>query len=518
VLKQKAIIEREAAFDRTINNALVSLSEDIEQQENTMLIEEKFDFNPVLIKSSDDDVFIITQSEENEDGSQHFEYSFVFSDSSEVHEAKGESLVTTHSISDSINTIVRKRYRTKIVDERRDDWIDNLTERIVMVNDSVNVEVKIDLDNEIERVESKLEALENTFNRLVVEVGSNKWNVFNNLDRPELDKIIKNNLLSHGINLEYEYQVSEQSDSVILASNNFDSSFNNIYTTEFSSDPLAENKQLISIYFPRKQELVLKSMSFMLIASFALTLMIIIAVAYNIFVIIKQKKLSDITGDFINNMTHEFKTPIATISLAVDSINNPKVISSEQQIRYFTNIIKKENKRMNSQVENILQMSLISSNDFELKKEKTDVHMILQQAVEHIELQIKQRKGNIEIELNAKKHFAFIDSTHIINCILNLLDNAIKYSKGAPQIKVSTIDSVNGICISIIDNGIGMKKEQLDKIFDRLYRIPTGNVHNVKGFGLGLAYVKAIIDSHEGSINVSSIPEKGSKFTICLKS
>jgi signal transduction histidine kinase len=254
----------------------------------------------------------------------------------------------------------------------------------------------------------------------------------------------------------------------------------------------------------------------MLLLSFLFTLIIIIAFAYTILIIFKQKKLSEIKSDFINNMTHEFKTPIATISLAVDSINNPKVYDNKDKVQYYTGIIKEENNRMNQQVEQVLNMSLLDKVDVTLHLEMTNVHELIQNAVEKINLQVEQKNGFILEELEASKHIILADPVHISNIIFNLLDNANKYSPEHPQIVISTKNSDKGIRIFVEDKGIGMSKETQKKIFEKFYRVPSGNLHEVRGFGLGLSYVKKLVEAHHGTISVQSELKAGSKFEIFL--
>lgn len=220
--------------------------------------------------------------------------------------------------------------------------------------------------------------------------------------------------------------------------------------------------------------------------------------------------------DFINNMTHEFKTPIATISLAADSIASPKVITDEGKINRFVGIIRQENKRMLQQVEKVLQMALIDKKDFQLKISEVDMHELIRQAVDHLSLQVQQREGNIDVRLEADTAIIEGDHTHLSNVIHNLLDNANKYSSGSPEIMISTVNSNEGILVHVEDKGIGMTKEDQKHIFDKFYRVHTGNLHDVKGFGLGLSYVKAITSAHQGYIDVKSEPGKGSKFSIYL--
>ena len=238
--------------------------------------------------------------------------------------------------------------------------------------------------------------------------------------------------------------------------------------------------------------------------------------AYTIYVIFRQKQISVIKNDFINNMTHEFKTPIATISLATDSIGSPKVINEESKIRRFLNIIKQENKRMLSQVEKVLQMAQIDRKELNLKKVSIDLHEVIEKVVGNASLKVESREGQIMTDLQAENHLIEGDATHITNVVANLIDNAEKYSEEKPVIKVSSRDKKGGVVFTVEDNGIGMSKDSVKHIFEKFYRIPTGNVHNVKGFGLGLSYVKAIIEAHQGNISVKSELGKGSRFSVFL--
>jgi len=220
--------------------------------------------------------------------------------------------------------------------------------------------------------------------------------------------------------------------------------------------------------------------------------------------------------DFINNMTHEFKTPIATISLATDSILSPKVISSHDKIRRFAGIIKQENKRMLGQVEKVLQMAVIDKRDFDLTLADVDLHSVIDKAIENATLQVQRRGGSIKRELVASKAFVRGDQTHLSNVIHNLLDNANKYSPDAPDISVRTRNVSGGVEVIVEDHGVGMTSDSRKQIFDKFYRVHTGNLHDIKGFGLGLSYVKAITDAHSGKIDVSSRLGEGSSFILYL--
>jgi two-component system phosphate regulon sensor histidine kinase PhoR len=231
---------------------------------------------------------------------------------------------------------------------------------------------------------------------------------------------------------------------------------------------------------------------------------------------LRQKKISDIKTDFINNMTHEFKTPIATISIAVDSINNPKVIDEPERIKSFTRIIKEENNRMNARVEQVLQMSLLDSSEFKLDLKPVDVNSLVSKVAGNIRLQVENREGHLEFQPGAINSMAKVDEIHLSNVIVNLLDNANKYSPGKPEIKVATINRDSSIVITVEDKGIGMNSDTQHKIFDKFFRLTSGNIHNVKGFGLGLSYARAIMHAHDGEIKVTSELGKGSTFEVII--
>ncbi len=230
-----------------------------------------------------------------------------------------------------------------------------------------------------------------------------------------------------------------------------------------------------------------------------------------------QKKLSEIKSDFINNMTHEFKTPLATISLAVDALKNEKVLSDKEKIAYFTGIIKEENKRMNKHVETILKAALQEKQELELKLAEIHVHTILQQVTDNYTLQLQGKNGIVHMHLNAENDVIIADQLHISNLFSNLIDNAIKYCKGDVVIDITTELKPNSIIVSIADNGIGMNKETTKRIFEKFYRAHTGNVHDVKGFGLGMSYVKMVIDAHKGKIQVESTQGVGTTFKVELQ-
>lgn len=270
----------------------------------------------------------------------------------------------------------------------------------------------------------------------------------------------------------------------------------------------------LKVIFPTKTRYLWGSVWPLLVLSLLLSLIILACFSYVICIVFRQKQLSDIKTDFVNNMTHEFKTPIATISLASDSIVSPMVINTPDKIRRFAGIIRQENQRMLSQVEKVLQMALLDKHDFKLNLKELNLHEIIDQAVSNISLQVQQRDGIINKELTALNATILGDPLHMSNIIYNLLDNANKYSPDRPEILVKTRNNGATIEVLVSDNGIGMSRDVQKMIFEKFYRVPTGNIHNVKGFGLGLSYVKAMTLEHNGRVEVESEPGKGSTFKL----
>lgn len=256
------------------------------------------------------------------------------------------------------------------------------------------------------------------------------------------------------------------------------------------------------------------SLGWMIVFSALFTTIIIAAFFITIKTILNQKKMSEIKSDFINNMTHEFKTPLATISLAVDALRNEKVHGDKTKWQYFNNIIKEENRRMNKHVETILQAALMEKQEFKLNFLPTHLHELLKTVTNTFQLQLQEKNSKIEYLLNAGNDMIEVDEVHFSNVISNLIDNAIKYSKENLALKIITHSTAKYVVLQIQDNGIGMSKETVKRIFEKFYRAHTGNLHNVKGFGLGMSYVKSVVNEHKGKIKVESILGKGSTFTL----
>jgi two-component system phosphate regulon sensor histidine kinase PhoR len=281
------------------------------------------------------------------------------------------------------------------------------------------------------------------------------------------------------------------------------------------TESLSPDEKLI-VVISDLQNFVLRSLGWMIVGAILFTLIIITAFYLTVRALLRQKKLSEIKSDFINNMTHELKTPLATISLAVDAIRNPKVTGNPEKLHYFSGIIKEENKRMNTQVETILQAAMLDKQDVQLQLRPLHVHTVIGDIMDNFRLQLDEKGGGAQLDLKAENDAIHADAVHFTNLLSNLVDNAIKYSREdvPPRINIHTSIHNRNLRITIEDNGIGMNRETLGRIFEKFYRAHTGNVHNVKGFGLGLSYVKNMTEAHGGRIQAESTPGKGSRFTL----
>ena len=324
--------------------------------------------------------------------------------------------------------------------------------------------------------------------------------------------------------LKFEYGVTNINDDYEMYSKGFEKAFwdttNNIrrYFPVLPENELdiegVVNFEHLVIVVPEFKQQIWTSLRWVIIGAVVFMLVIIAAFYVTVKTLLNQKKLSEIKSDFINNMTHEFKTPLATISLAVDALKNEKVQADQEKSKYFTGIIKEENIRMNKHVETILQAALMEKQELQLHLVPLPVHEIIQNTIDNYALQLNSQEGNVELLLNAKNDVISGDEVHFSNLVSNLVDNAIKYSKDKPEIKIYTHNTKNALVLRVEDNGIGMSKESVKRIFEKFYRAHTGNLHNVKGFGLGMSYVKTVIDAHKGKIKVESVLGKGSVFTV----
>lgn len=333
----------------------------------------------------------------------------------------------------------------------------------------------------------------------------------------QLDHFLKAELLNNGIDIPYHFSVTDRDGKEVYRCSDYAYDSEKIYSRLlFENDPPAK-MEFVNIFFPTLDNYIFSSVRFM-IPSIIFTLVLLVTFIFTIYIIFRQKKLTEIKNDFINNMTHEFKTPISTISLAAQMLNDPAVGKSPAMFKHISGVINDETKRLRFQVEKVLQMSMFERQKATLKMKEVDANELINGVINIFRLKVEKYNGTLDAELNAEDPIVYVDEMHFTNVIFNLLDNAVKYKKpeGDLKLKVRTWNESGKLHISIEDNGIGIKKENLKKIFDKFYRVHTGNLHDVKGFGLGLAYVKKIITDHKGTIRAESELNVGTRFIIVL--
>jgi two-component system, OmpR family, phosphate regulon sensor histidine kinase PhoR len=422
-------------------------------------------------------------------------------------------------------------YNVKIVEEMTTDSNGVVTGRIsnsyfahdTMPKGDFGMGVKFEgknadsIDKKMQFLMHRSDVMNDIFDELVSVNVYHDWNP--HLDTGQIDSIVTKALYDKNIRIPFRFAIlNSTNDTLIIASRNgMDSKFlQSPYKVNIFPKNVFIQPRFLSLLFPSNTKYNLNGVEVTLLSSILLIVLIIGAFYFTISTIIKQKKLSEIKSDFINNMTHEFKTPISTISLAGEVLSDKSIEKTEESTEKYLKIIKDENKRLAGLVENVLQAAVLDKGKLKFKIQECDIHQIITDVIQSLNLQIQNKGGIITTELKAQRYSLFADRMHLGNIIYNLIDNALKYSKETPQIKVSTASVADGITISVKDNGIGIRKEDQKKIFETFYRVPTGNIHNVKGFGLGLSYVKAVVEKHGGHVEVQSEPGEGSTFLVYL--
>lgn len=346
-------------------------------------------------------------------------------------------------------------------------------------------------------------------------------------NRPLIDRINKNvirkllteELHSRDINSPFNIEIRDRHKMIYQTANsegfNINSKYTR-YTTALFKGDLGTPTGRLSIYFPDKKAVIVDNMSYLTLPTLALFALLIGCFAYTLSIIFKQKKISEMKTDFINNMTHEFKTPVATIMIASESLKDPEIANNEKRVNRLANIIYDENVRLGNHIERVLNIAKLEKENLKIEHTKVKINELTEGVLDSMQLQLHKVGGTLQKEFNATQDTVIGDELHLSNVLFNLVDNAIKYSPNSPEISVKTFNSKDNIVISVSDKGMGMTKEQQEKIFDQFYRIPTGNVHNVKGFGLGLSYVSDIIKILNGKIQVKSEKDKGTTFEVTL--
>ncbi len=405
------------------------------------------------------------------------------------------------------------------------------TRKKTMANDSSGIGVNIDVGSDEPFKVSRLDSSDDRISWMLKQsdmvsdifdelVSINIYKGYSNkIDTLLIDSILKSELENRGVKATFYYGIynnnlcyfPHQTDSALHGE-----ILNSNYKINLSPDNVFITPKYLTVFFPDEKNYILQTMWLMLTGSGALILIIIFSFYYTVSTILRQKKFSDIKNDFINNMTHELKTPISTVSLASEMLSDPSIEKSKEKSDHFVRIIKEENQRLGLLVENILQTAVLDKGQFKLRLEEVNVHEIIDRALSNIRLQVEKREGEIVLVTNATTYITTADRVHLTNIIYNLIDNALKYSDQKPTLKITTENINDGIQISISDNGIGISKENQKKIFDTFFRVPTGNIHNVKGFGLGLSYVKSAVEKHGGTVSVVSDLGAGSTFKIFI--
>ena len=370
-----------------------------------------------------------------------------------------------------------------------------------------------------QKVRNKTEMAKEVFNDYLFK----KRSIYERVNYQVLDSLLRYEVKMKGIEIPFEYGISSLENPSYLhyassmkykvsgLKSDKDTYMVNLFPNDYSN-----SESYLRVYFPNQDRYIIRNIWMMYATSLLLILVVLGCFYVAVSTILKQKKLADIKNDFINNMTHEFKTPISTISLATQMLGDEAVTASPSMFKRYLGIIRDENKRLGSQVEKVLQTAQMERGEVRLNLGTVNVHLIIERVLENISPQIELRQGVIKMDLQAENPEIQADEVHLTNIIFNLLDNANKYSPENPIIKITTEDTEKGLSIKVIDQGIGMTKESVKQIFEKFYRVPTGNVHDVKGFGLGLSYVKKMVEEHHGRINVVSKLGEGSEFEVVL--
>ncbi len=376
----------------------------------------------------------------------------------------------------------------------------------------------ISLNKEMQKRIEKNKAYVGEIEKSLRVVNSNE-KLEDRIDSLFLDSILHLALYERGVHTNFEFGVFDAEGVFRFGNKNVPSGKleESMYKTRLFKNDLTGKPGFLKVYFPKEKGFVLRSTFSMLLTSAFVVLAIIYIFYWTVKAIITQKKNSEIKNDFINNMTHELKTPISTISLAVEVLNDPTMSENKSLLNRYLGMINEENKRLGMLVEEVLQSAALDRSAFKLKQEPLDIAILVNEVVGKMDIKVKERQGSVNVDIDPTGNYAFNgDRVHLTNVLYNLMDNAIKYSREQPEIKIEVLNVVNTIAIRVSDNGIGIGQEHVKKVFEKLYRVPTGNLHDVKGFGLGLNYVKTIVTRHQGSVDVKSVLGKGSTFSIYL--
>ena len=344
-----------------------------------------------------------------------------------------------------------------------------------------------------------------------------KRSIYERMGHVMLDTLLKKEFAENGINIPFEYSVKDNGNVIFASLGQQELKANHLnYKIKLFPNDTFEQEQFLQVYFPEKQNYILRNLWSIFGSSFLLIAFVGGIFYYSVNSLLTQKKLSNIKNDFINNMTHELKTPVSTIALALEVIKDKEINKSPEKTERYLKIITEENQRLGTQIEKVLQIAKLEKGDLNLNFELLDINEILGQVVKNQSVAVEQFGAKLNLELKAEETIVSADTVHLTNIFFNLVDNAIKYAKEQPEISITTSNSDSEMFISISDKGIGIPKDQLSKIFDKFYRVPKGDLHDVKGYGLGLSYVKNMVELHKGKIVVNSKINEGTEFLVTL--
>jgi len=481
-------------FDYNVNDAMQSVVKKISQDESAEFVVHK------LIKPDTNDVFIIKNDfvnkkdivqRENRTWVSSYNYNVGDSDvvvRMEVNEGNDSSKVlveiNTNEDGNKIGiTEIRKLSSLQIdsIKVHKKRFVNEVVEELMLIGETQNVEERI--------------------------------------DEAELKKNIKNNLMNNGISADYLFGIKSEERDTILFVNNSDQIIElnkSSYTAQLFPEEVFRSANFLILSFPNRTGYLLRSVSTTLLISLLFIFSIIFLYYKTVHILLRQKKLADIKSDLINNITHEFKTPISTIALAAEALQEPEINKDKVAIEKYSAIIEQENQRLKNMVDSLLNTALLENGEYSLNKGKIDIHSMIQNLVSSNKLRLDTANAEIVLELRADNNEVIADKHHITNILNNILDNALKYSGDKPQVKISSYNTSDGISISVSDNGIGIDKYQQKKIFDMFYRVPTGDIQDVRGYGIGLSYVKKLVEAHCGTIAVESKLNKGTTFILYL--
>lgn len=378
---------------------------------------------------------------------------------------------------------------------------------------SISIALRNKWDNNNSKKQEKVNLMKDVMKDFII----GKRSIYERLGHVMLDTLLKKEFAENGINIPFEYSVKDNGNVIFASLGQQELKANQLnYKIKLFPNDTFQQEQFLQVYFPEKQNYILRNLWSIFGSTFLLIAFVGGIFYYSVNSLLTQKKLSNIKNDFINNMTHELKTPVSTIALALEVIKDKEVNKSPEKTERYLNIITEENQRLGTQIEKVLQIAKLEKGDLNLNFEPIDINEVLDQVVKNQSVALEQFGVKLNLDLKAEETIVSADSVHLTNIFFNLVDNAIKYAKEQPEISIATSNSDSEMFISISDKGIGIPKDQLSKIFDKFYRVPKGDLHDVKGYGLGLSYVKNMVELHKGKIVVNSKINEGTEFLVTL--